>query len=65
MLLRTVVQPAVPLPENPIDLPAVCDCKWAAVLKPLRFNVMFKLRVSKGLAVDSIHCTWDPEAFIR
>ena len=23
---------------------------------------MFKLRVSKGLAVDSIHSTWDPEA---
>lgn len=22
---------------------------------------MFKLRVSKGLAIDSMHATWDPE----
>ena len=25
------------------------------------YSVMFKLRVSKGLAVDSMHATWDPE----
>ncbi|CAJ1349756.1 unnamed protein product [Effrenium voratum] len=25
------------------------------------YSVMFKLRVSKGLAIDSMHATWDPE----
>ncbi|CAE6968183.1 SEC24C [Symbiodinium sp. CCMP2592] len=31
------------------------------VVQQAVFSVMFKLRVSKGLAVDSIHSTWDPE----
>jgi len=31
------------------------------VVQPAVYSVVFKLRVSKGLAVDCMHATWDPE----
>eukprot|EP00930_Biecheleria_cincta_P027460 TRINITY_DN19294_c0_g1_i1.p1 TRINITY_DN19294_c0_g1~~TRINITY_DN19294_c0_g1_i1.p1 ORF type:complete len:1020 (+),score=136.57 TRINITY_DN19294_c0_g1_i1:59-3118(+) len=32
-----------------------------AVVQPAAYSAIFKIRVSKGLSVESMHATWDPE----
>ena len=32
-----------------------------AVVQPAVYSAIFKIRVSKGLSVESMHATWDPE----